>query len=101
MEKLDRDKTKFVEFIERQIKFVQRQILDLAEVSIPPDNWKVMRSKILGITNDLRRDIEQELDKNYALKYSPDVIYEDIVQVRPNRNLKERIKYGTGETESN
>ena len=109
MEKVNRDRTKFVEFVERQIKFVQRQILDLTEVSIPQDNWKVMRSKILGVTNDLRREIEQELDKNYSIKYSPSVIYEDVIEVisgknsrtgmyEDNKNLKERsTKYGTGE----
>ena len=83
----DRDKTKLFAFIESQVKNIQRQILDLTEVTVPPDNWRVMRSKILGITNDLRRDIEQELNLNYDLKYNPTTIYEDIVQVK---NYKDR-----------
>jgi len=97
----DRDKVKFFAFIESQIKSIQRQILDLTEVSIPPDNWRVMRSKILGITNDLRRDLEQELITNYDLKYSPSTIYEDVVQVMNPRDknlvYKDRSgNYGNG-----
>lgn len=77
-----RDQQKFFDFIERQVKSTQRQILDLTEIAVPADSWRVMRSKILGITNDLRRNLEDEVINNYNIKFDPSTICEDIIEVK-------------------
>jgi hypothetical protein len=80
--KLDRDKQKLLGFIEKSLKSLQKQVLDLTEIAVPPQNWKALRSKILGITNDFRRDIEDELAQNYNVKFTPSTVYEDLVIVQ-------------------
>lgn len=80
--KLDRDKQKFLNFLEKSLKSTQKQILDLAEVAAPQQGWKALRSKILGATNDFRREIEEEIDRNYKIKFDPQVTYEDIVIIK-------------------
>lgn len=79
----DRNKKKLSDFVERQIKSTQKQILDIAELVIPQGNWKAFRSKVLGITNDLRRELEKEIETNYSVKYDPRVVYEDVIEVQP------------------
>lgn len=79
----DLHKKKFSLFLQSEIKSLQKQILDLAEIAVPASNWKPLRSKLLGVTNDFRRDIEQELNKNYNIKYAPGTQYEDVVQIKP------------------
>jgi len=84
---MDKHKEKFLDFVEKQIKSLQKRVLDLSEVVVPQDNYIQFRSKILGSTNDLLRDIESELETNYNLKYEPSVIREDVVQIKPSPRL--------------
>jgi hypothetical protein len=86
MEKENKDNRRLFDFVDKQTRLIQKQVLDLIEVSVPVENWKAMRSKILGITSDFRRNIENEISINYKVKFDPDVIYEDVVRVY--RNLK-------------
>jgi hypothetical protein len=81
MSEIDRDKAKLSSFLERNLKVIQKRILDLSEVAIPKQNYSAFRSKILGITNDFRRDLEKELLDNYNIKYSPKTVVEDIVTI--------------------
>lgn len=84
MQKETKDNRRLFEFVDKQTRLIQKQILDLAEVSVPPENWRAMRSKILGITSDFRRNFENEVLVNYKVEYDPDVIYEDVVEIRSN-----------------
>lgn len=103
MDKENRAQRKLFEFLQKEIRQLQKQILDLTEVSVNPNNWKVMRSKILGITNDLKRSLEQELSLNYSIKFDPSIICEDVIEVKGSLNQsltgKERQEYGTGKKE--
>ena len=82
----DRNKKKLSDFTEKQIKATQKQILDIAELVIPPGSWKAFRSKVLGITNDLRRELDKEVEANYMIKYDPRVSYEDVIEVQTSKN---------------
>lgn len=81
---MDRHKQKFCSFLEKEVKSLQKKILDLAEVVLPQENFKTFRSKVLGATNDLYRDVQFEVNKNYNLKYDPATVCEDIIQVTSN-----------------
>lgn len=98
-----RDKQKLSDFIQRQFKSAQKQILDLAEVAIPPHHWEAFRSKILRITNDTRRFIDTEIESNYDLKYDPSVEFEDVVEIKTapiqSLNKKERSIVFCGQSE--
>jgi len=81
----DRHQKKILSYIDNQINHLQRQILDLTEIVVPPSNWQPLRSKILRITNDSRRSIEQELRNNYEVSYTPNTVYEDVVVIQKNK----------------
>ena len=67
--------------VDRQIKLLQKQLLDISELVVPQSSWKAFRSKVLGISNDIRRDIITDIDLNYKVEYTPNTIYEDVVEV--------------------
>jgi len=47
------------EIVKRNITRMFEDILDYVQVVCPPDNWKVMRSKILRVGNNcIRKTIE-------------------------------------------
>lgn len=82
---MDRHKIKLQSFLEKQVKILQKKILDLSEVVLPSDNYKPFRSKILSATNDMLRDLQAEIDKNYNINYNPSIIHEDIVVIQPSK----------------
>ena len=81
---MDRHQEKLISFVEKQIKSLQKKVLDLSEVVVPSENYKPFRAKILGSTNDLLRDLQAELAKNYQIKYTPTNIVEDVVIIQPH-----------------
>lgn len=95
MDRENRDQKKLFDFLQKEIRQLQKQILDLTEVSVPPNNWRVMRSKILGITNDLKRSLEQEILLNYNITFNPTSVCEDIIVIQNSLNQslkgKERL----------
>lgn len=82
---MDKDLKTLNVFLERQVKFLQKQILDLTEVTVPQTNWKALRSKLLGVTNDFRRDLQNELETNYKIKFDPKDLFEDVIEVKNGR----------------
>jgi len=83
-----------------KIKKAQKEILDNAECAIEgKDRWLAVRSRILGATNNAVRELQSELQRNWEVKYTPQIIHEDIVEV--TRPVKERGNYsGYGSKES-
>lgn len=92
MSEIDRDKVKLSSFLEKNLKSLQKRILDLSEVVIPKQNYPAFRSKVLGITNDFRRDLEKEIIDNYSVKYDPKTLVEDVVRVINPENLPLTIR---------
>lgn len=92
---MDRHKAKLNSFLEKQVKILQKKILDLSEVVIPQDNYRPFRGKILSATNDMLRDLQAEIDKNYNVNYDPKVIHEDVIEIRPMTKGKDD-KRGNG-----
>ena len=77
-------------------------MLNLSEMLVPNDKWESYRSRILDITNNARRNMEEELKQNYNIKYDPAVVCEDIVEVRSpaTRSLSNKLRRGKGNEDS-
>lgn len=67
--------------IQQEFKSINKHILDLAELVVSPDHYQQFRKKVLNVTNDVRRNIESDLELNYEVEYEPSTICEDIVVV--------------------
>lgn len=83
----DKDKERLNKFIYSEVKALQKQILDLCEVTVPPSNWNPFRKKILDITNNVRREIQSEVVSNYIIDYKPSTVCEDIIQIKPSNTV--------------
>lgn len=68
--------------IEKEVNSLQKQILDLVELAIPKDKWETARSKVLRLTNDLRRTICSDLEENYKVERLEDREYDEVIEVR-------------------
>jgi hypothetical protein len=73
--------------IDKQIKLLQKQLLDISELVVPQTSWKAFRSKVLGISNDIRRDIITDVELNYKVIYEPNTVYEDVIEVVTRRPI--------------
>lgn len=97
---MSKDKQRLSDTLDRHIKALQKQILDITEIVVPSQNWKAVRSKLLGVTNDVRREIVNEIDLNYSIEYTPKTISEDIIEVNGAKfqgvSYKER-KFNNGQ----
>lgn len=99
MDKQDKDRKRLSDSIDRYIKSLQKQILDISELVVPPTNWKAFRSKILGISNDIRRDLVSEIDLNYTVQFTPKTISEDIIEIKSSKF--QSLNYKAGAMEDN
>jgi len=82
-------------------KEAQRKILDYAECAIEgKDRWKAVRSRILGVTNSCKRELKEEIQRNWTVKYTPITTYEDVIEVRSPGKEKEN-KHNGKKTKSN
>lgn len=80
----DRSKDKLKRHIESSIKKLFTGVLDYTEVAIDnKDRWKVLRSRILKLSNNTIRDIFKEIDSRYNIDYDPPG--EDILVVQRRR----------------
>ena len=89
---LDRNQQKLFTFIDKNFNKLQKKILDLSEIVVPQGNWDKYRAKVLRISNDIRRDIEQEVLDNYNLKFDPKTVYEDVIEVGSNTTSEDKEK---------
>jgi len=73
-----RSKEKIKRYIDAEITKLFTGILDYAEVAIDSEErWKVLRSRILKLSNDSIREIRKEIDDRYVVNYrapSEDII---------------------------
>lgn len=83
--------------IERQIKSVQKQLLDISEFIVPPDNWKQFRSKILGLLNDMRRDIDSQISERFSVEFEKKGLYQEVIEVRDVNKVPLSYKEGKEE----
>lgn len=81
MESLKSGKTYLTDSIDKNIKLLQKQLLDISELVVPQTSWKAFRSKVLGISNDVRREIITDIELNYEIKHTPNTVYEDVIEV--------------------
>lgn len=88
--------------IQQEFNSINKQILDLAELVVSQEQYPQFRKKILNITNDIRRNVEQDLELNYDVSYDPATICEDVVIVGQGnhklRNRKGTEKDGKGKS---
>lgn len=73
----DWSKEKFKRYIDAEITKLFSGILDYAEVAVDsPERWKALRSRILKLGNDTKREILKEIDGKYTIdcEVSEDVI---------------------------
>lgn len=92
MESKNKDKKRLACYLEKQTKTLQKKILDLSELVIPQSNYPQFRSKILGITNDFRREVDREIELNYSVSFDPRTICEDIVEITNTSSIKDKNK---------
>lgn len=80
----DKHKGLLVKKIEESISKAQKDILDNTECAVEgKDRWTAVRRRILKATNDAKRNIHDELKRNWDIKYNPEVISEDIMEISP------------------
>jgi len=100
MENKEKDRKRLSTFVDKQVRLLQKKVLDISELVVPAANYSTFRSKILGITNDFRRELEKELELNYTIKFDPKIVCEDIVEVTNFKGqplvFKERKGEGNG-----
>ncbi len=77
----ERSKDKFKRYVDAEITKLFTGILDYAEVAIDSEErWKVLRSRILKLSNDSIREIRKEIDERYTVSYRAPG--EDIIVVK-------------------
>ena len=65
-----RSKEKIKRYLDAEITKLFTGILDYAEVAIDSEErWKVLRSRILKLSNDSIREIRKEIDERYTVSY--------------------------------
>lgn len=80
----DRSKEKLKKYIDLEVKKLFTGVLDYAEVAVDSkERWKVLRSRILKLSNDAIREISKELDLRYDVSYVP--AGEDVVVVNKSK----------------
>jgi len=69
-EKVDRHKEKLIKTISEEVTTLFEKVLDYAEIAVPnQDGYKKLRSKILRIGNNCRRNIAKEINSHYKVTY--------------------------------
>lgn len=80
----DRSKEKLKRYLEVEIKKLFTSILDYTEVAVEgKERWKVLRTRILNLSNDARRDIFKEIDVKYSISYVPPS--EDVIIIQSKK----------------
>lgn len=79
--KVNKSKEKFKEFVQKQVTEMFTTILDFTEVAVgDKERHRVLRAKILRLSNDAIRNVHKELDGNYEMNFvAPS---EDVIVVR-------------------
>ena len=81
----DKGKERLKDSIKSEMRSVQKQVLDYAELVISNrDQYQQFRRKVLDVTNDIRRNLELDIDINYSISYSPATECEDVVIIGKN-----------------
>lgn len=62
---------------------LQHEVLDFVECAVGKDRYGAVRSKILGVCNKKRRELREELKRNWIVKHThvPPVTGRDVVVV--------------------
>ena len=70
--------------IDRIVRKTQKEILDNTQCAVEgKDRWNAVRSRILGSTNNAARELKKELQRNWEVKHAPEIIHEDVIEVKP------------------
>ena len=82
----NKGKERLKKSIGQEVKSIQKQVLDYAELVIPNrELYSQFRRKVLDVTNDIRRNLEVDIDLNYSIDYDPKTQCEDVILVGKNR----------------
>lgn len=89
MEKVrDRHKEKLIEDVDKEITHMFEQILNYTEVAVPNrDQYNRLRSKILRIGNDCKRNTKKSIERDYVVRYEPrneDIV--EFISAQPGKN---------------
>jgi len=69
-EKVDKHKEKLIRAVADEVTALFEKVLDYAEVAVPnSEQYKKLRSKILRIGNNCRRNIAKEITNHYSVTY--------------------------------
>ncbi len=81
----DRSKEKFKRYLEAEVTKLFTGVLDYAEVAVDnKERWKVLRARILKLSNDTIREMKKELDTKYTITYTP-VLSDEIIVVNKRK----------------
>jgi len=81
----DRHKEKFKRYLEAEVTKLFTGVLDYAEVAVDnKERWKVLRARILKLSNDTIREMKKELDTKYTIAYTP-VLSDEIIVVNKRK----------------
>lgn len=71
---VDKSRDKLVSYISKEITSLFGNILDFTEVAVgDKDRYRVLRQKILKISNDTIRNVSKEITERYDVNYDPPV----------------------------
>lgn len=83
---MEKDKERILRVINSQFKRLQKEVLNTAELVIPSDKWDIFRKQVLDYVNDTDRRIQQEINDNYKVNYTPTTVKHDVVEItRPKK----------------
>lgn len=89
--KKDKTSNLLYKIIDNITKKAQKEILDNVQCAVEgTDRWNAVRSRILGSTNNAKRELWTEIQRNWKIEHDPDVICEDIIVVKGPAQVKEK-----------
>ncbi len=80
---LERSKARLKKEVSKEIMSLFEKCLDYVEVTLPDEKiYKVVRGKILRSGNNAIRAVNNTIDENYTISYSPETgVSEDFIRV--------------------
>ena len=87
-ERVDKHKEKLIKAVSDEVTALFEKVLDYAEIAVPnQDGYKKLRSKILRIGNNCRRNIAKEITNHYKVTYiAPGEVVIEVA--KPKTNVK-------------
>ena len=75
---VDRHKEKLIDTMEKEVTYMFEQILNYTEVAVPRDQYNRLRSKVLRLGNDCKRNLKKTIERDFSVKF--EARNEDVIE---------------------